>query len=201
MNLYIMRHGLTRMNKEKKLNGQIDEDILEEGIVDAEEARKIVKELPIDIIYCSPLLRAKHTCEIVNVNNVPVIYDKRLMELYKGSLEGVYHKPEYSLFKEPLEKLKKYNVESKYHFFNRVKEFYDEILSLYDDKNILIVSHSGTIKMSMFYFNPPTVNINDVWYSINVKNCECYKFENVTISNVNPIITKYEVDKVKYPNI
>ena len=88
MNIYAMRHGFTRMNKEKLYNGQVDEDINEEGIEQAKAARETVKNMNFDVIYCSPLLRAKHTCEIVNCNNVPVIYDDRLKERTLGKLDG-----------------------------------------------------------------------------------------------------------------
>ena len=68
--------------------GQVDEDINEEGIEQAKAARETVKNMNFDVIYCSPLLRAKHTCEIVNCNNVPVIYDDRLKERTLGELDG-----------------------------------------------------------------------------------------------------------------
>lgn len=31
MNIYLLRHGFTNMNKEKLYNGQVDEDLIEEG--------------------------------------------------------------------------------------------------------------------------------------------------------------------------
>ena len=70
MNLYVMRHGFTKMNKEHKFNGQTDDDLIDEGVKQAEEAREIIKNMDFDVIYCSPLLRAKHTCKIVNANNI-----------------------------------------------------------------------------------------------------------------------------------
>ena len=88
MNLYVMRHGFTKMNKEHKFNGQTDDDLIDEGVKQAEEARETIKNMDFDVIYCSPLLRAKHTCKIVNANNIPVIYDDRLMERTMGELDG-----------------------------------------------------------------------------------------------------------------
>ena len=86
MKLYVIRHGQTKCNKENKYNCRLDEDINEIGIKQAEEASKIVKNLDIDLIICSPMIRTKHTCEIVNVNNIPVIYDERIMERDGGVL-------------------------------------------------------------------------------------------------------------------
>ena len=76
MKIYVIRHGRTNCNDEGKYNGKLDEDINEVGIRQAVEASKQVKDLNIDIVICSPLLRTRHTCEIVNVNKIPVIYVK-----------------------------------------------------------------------------------------------------------------------------
>ena len=86
MKLYVIRHGNTDSNALNVLNGKLDEDINGKGINQALEAAKIVKDLDIDLIICSPLLRARHTCNIVNVNNIEVIYDKRIEERDWGTL-------------------------------------------------------------------------------------------------------------------
>ena len=73
MKLYVIRHGRTDCNTQNKYNCRYDEDINEEGVEQAKNASKLVKNLNIDLIICSPLKRTKHTMEIINVNNVPVI--------------------------------------------------------------------------------------------------------------------------------
>lgn len=73
MKLYVIRHGRTKCNDEHKYNGKLDEDINETGIEQAKKASEEVKNLDIDLIICSPLLRTRHTCELVNINKVPVI--------------------------------------------------------------------------------------------------------------------------------
>ena len=88
MKLYVMRHGFTKMNKEQLYNGLVDEDLIEEGMEDAIKAQQKIKDLKLDVIYCSPLLRAKHTCDIININNIPVIYEDRLKERTLGTLDG-----------------------------------------------------------------------------------------------------------------
>lgn len=83
MKIYIVRHGQTKCNVENKYNCRLDEDINEMGIEEAKQAREKVKKLNIDLIICSPMKRTKHTCEIINANNIPVIYDDRLPDLFK----------------------------------------------------------------------------------------------------------------------
>ena len=176
MNLYIMRHGFTRMNKEKRFNGQLDEDILEEGVADAEKAREIVKDLPLDIIYCSPLIRTKHTCEIVNVNQIPVIYDDRLKERTLGKIDGTYRENFGFSDKEYFDYNYRFNLENAEDlptFFGRVHNFLDE-LKQKDYENVLIVAHGGVLRATYFYFNgiPEDGNVH-----ISFKNCEIDKYE------------------------
>lgn len=176
MNLYIMRHGLTRLNKERKLNGQIDEDILEEGIIEAQEAKKIVEKLPLDVIYCSPLMRTKHTCEIVNSNHVPVIYDKRLMERTLGKIDGTYR--EENGF--PDEKFFDYHYQFQIEgaedlptFFGRVHSFLEELKEK-DYENVLIVAHGGVLRATYYYFNPIPEDGNIYRF---FKNCEMNQYK------------------------
>ena len=75
MKLYVIRHGLTKCNIEKRYNGKLDEDINETGILQAKKAQEIIKNIDIDLIICSPLLRTRHTCNIININDVIYKYN------------------------------------------------------------------------------------------------------------------------------
>ena len=83
--LYIMRHGKTEWNKKKKLQGRTDIPLCHEGIEMAEKAREEYKDVHLDICYCSPLIRARTTAEILlEGRNVPIVTDDRLIVLKKG---------------------------------------------------------------------------------------------------------------------
>ena len=176
MKLYVIRHGRTKCNDENKYNGKLDEDINETGIKQAEEASKIVKELDIDLIICSPLLRTRHTCEIVNVNNVPVIYDKRIEErdcgIYTGKELGEFYYIDYWNYYSTKEVE---DLESVSDLFKRVKEFLDEVKEKYKDKNLLLVTHGGVARAIYFYFNelPKDGIINE----FGSKNCEVKEYK------------------------
>ncbi len=87
--LYIMRHGKTEWNAMHKLQGRMDIPLNEEGREMAEKAREEYKNLNIDICYCSPLVRAKETAEIVlRGRNIPILTDDRLVEMSFGEYEG-----------------------------------------------------------------------------------------------------------------
>lgn len=178
MKLYAIRHGLTYANVEGIYNGTLDEDINEIGVTQAIQAKELMKDINYDIIYCSPMLRAKHTCEIINDKNITVIYDDRLRERTLGNLDGK------NLVNEGFSKKSffDYNYKSddeKFEdlptLFKRVHNFLDEIIKENENKNILIIAHGGILRAIYFYFNEIPEN-GDL--SIYVpKNCEINTYE------------------------
>lgn len=199
----LVRHGETYWNKSGICHGQFDIPLNETG---KHQAMNVASELmyePFDVCFCSPLQRAVFTAkEILKYHkNIPVYYDERLLEIYKGDLEGTINNSRKLLEHENLDFLKEHEVESKAHFFKRVRDFYLYLNKNFYDKNILIVAHSGTMKMSMFYFNPPEIkNIVEAYYDISIKNCGVLKFKN-EIPTKEPKLIEYEVDKRRYPLI
>ena len=64
--LCTLRHGLTELNRDKRISGPtVDVPLLPEGIRQAEEARDRFAGTPLDVVISSPLVRAIHTAEIV----------------------------------------------------------------------------------------------------------------------------------------
>lgn len=154
MNLYVIRHGQTNCNKENKYNGKLNEDINEIGIQQAKLVQEDIKKLNIDLIICSPLLRAKHTCNIVNVNNIPIIYDKRIEERDCGKLTGeklgeFYYTDYWNYYSNK----RIDGLETIQELFDRVANFLDEIKEKYKNKNILLVTHGGVARGIYFYFH------------------------------------------------
>ena len=85
MKIYVIRHGLTELNKQKKVNSEVDEPLAPEGI---EQAKAIIPLLPKTIrhIYSSPMLRAKQTAEIIiSKLKIPISSIDELTEIRMGS--------------------------------------------------------------------------------------------------------------------
>ena len=200
--IYLVRHGETEWNNKNIMHGQIDVPLNELGIKQAKLLGQELKDVHFDVCFCSTLGRAKQTAsEILKYHDdVPIIYDDRLMELYKGTLEGTHNSSEAILKNEQLEILQKYDIESKAHFFTRVNSLTEEILTNYADKDVLIVSHSGTVKMIMFYLNPPEETINEAYYKVHVKNCSVQRFDNIK-SNQQAKLVNYAVNQDDWPYI
>ena len=150
--LYIMRHGKTDWNAKHKLQGRTDIPLNEEGIQMAEQAKEKYKDVNFDICYCSPLVRAKKTAEIVlEGRNIPIVYDDRLMEMCFGVYEGVTHpsqmvgSPIRKLFKDPANYPGVEDGETFDDLFARTGSFLKEVVQPQLDagKDVIIVGHGA----------------------------------------------------------
>lgn len=156
--LYIMRHGRTDWNDCHKLQGRTDIPLNEEGRLMAERAGKEYQDIPLDLCYSSPLIRAKETAEIVLYGRkVPILTDDRLQEMCFGKYEG--QKNVFSDLSSPINPLftapEKYTVsvggaETFVELFTRTGSFLKEIINplMEKEKNVLIVGH-GAMNLSI----------------------------------------------------
>jgi glycerol-3-phosphate cytidylyltransferase len=183
-NEYIfVRHGQTYWNKNGIMHGQFDIPLNYTGIKQAQNVSKELKHEHFDLCFTSTLKRAKSTAYniLIHHKNTKIYYDKRLQELNKGLLEGKHLNSEKLLKDENYNFIKKFNIESKKEFFTRVKSFIDEVEKNYKNKKILIVSHSGTIKMLFFCFNYPKVPLHKAYYDLHIKNCKPYRPQEINL--------------------
>lgn len=154
MKLYIVRHGQTEANVNHLFNGRNQRDLTDFGVKQAETLANKLKNLNIDLIFCSPLKRTIHTANILNVDNLEIITDDRLIERDFGSftLKSV------DLIKD---KSKLYNleenvikeVEAYKSIYDRVSNFIEEIKKNYYNKNILVVTHGDIVVAFQEYLN------------------------------------------------
>ena len=88
--LYLMRHGQTLFNLEKRIQGWCDSPLTPLGIKQAQIARQHFLDLGItfDHAYSSTSERACDTLEIVTDHQMPYTRLKGLKELNYGTFEG-----------------------------------------------------------------------------------------------------------------
>ena len=139
MKIYVIRHGQTEWNVLKKMQGSADIPLNEKGLEQAEQAKINVKDISIDKIFCSPLIRAKQTASIVNQDrNLDIVYDDRLRERDYGEFEGTnkssFNYNDFWAYNKNLQYNKAENVKD---FFARIYDFLDELKSKYQNENIL----------------------------------------------------------------
>jgi len=95
MEIFVIRHGQTELNKKGIINGYLDDTLALEGI---EQAKIAASTLPktIKYIYSSSLERAKQTAKILNETlNVPLTFHDELKEVNFGILNGTPFLDEY----------------------------------------------------------------------------------------------------------
>ena len=92
--LVLVRHGKSIWNKENKFTGWTDVDLAPEGIEEAKEAGKLLKEkgFSFDLAYTSNLKRAINTLDLIlnEMNlNIEVRRNYKLNERHYGALQGL----------------------------------------------------------------------------------------------------------------
>ena len=177
MKVYVIRHGQTDWNLAQKTQGKTDIELNQTGIEQAREAKEKVNKCNIDLIYSSPLKRARKTAEIVNEDKkCMIIYNKALEERGYGDFEGKT-KEDIKEMVESWEKIHDYDENSNERNIEPIKEvcarvwnFLDEIKNKEQGKNILIVTHAGVCRAINAYFK--VKDENGKIASSKMENCE-----------------------------
>ncbi|MDR2336429.1 MAG: histidine phosphatase family protein [Burkholderiaceae bacterium] len=89
LDIYVVRHGQTAWNLEKKLQGSTDNVLNETGTRQAQELGQKLAGVKFDHIYSSGLQRAKDTAAAF-AGSTPVTPMKELNERSFGKFEGIY---------------------------------------------------------------------------------------------------------------
>lgn len=178
MNLYLVRHGQTDLNKQHIIQGITNAKLNKNGINQAENLKQEIDKLDIDLVISSPLLRTKETTNIIiNNRNIDIIYDDRIIERYAGNFEGKSDK-NYDHIKVWDYKLNtdlNANIERVQDLLERAKLFLDDIKTKYPNKNILIVSHEAIIRA--IHYNIVGYNENTNFKDIKIDNCCLLKYK------------------------
>ena len=176
-----MRHGRTDWNDKKKLQGRTDIPLNETGIKMAEKAAVEYKDVHFDVCFCSPLVRAKATAQIVlKGRNVPIIPDDHLIEMGFGVYEGIENSvqiknsPINDFFFHPEHYKTVENGESFEELFARTGEFLKKTVKPLLDagKDVLIVGH-GAMNCSIIC-QVKNLPLKDFW-SAGIENCKLMK--------------------------
>lgn len=87
---YVFRHGETELNRQKRWQGSgTDCDLNAAGVRQAEELLEKFRGKKLEVIFSSPLIRARHTAEVVAGGlGLPVIVRENIRECFYGEAEG-----------------------------------------------------------------------------------------------------------------
>ena len=88
--LFTVRHGLTELNRDKRVGGRYDAPLIEEGRRQAREANGSFDGTHFDVVISSPLSRALETAEIIaGVRREEIVVEEGCTERSFGEMEGL----------------------------------------------------------------------------------------------------------------
>ena len=176
MNLYVVRHGETIWNKEKKVQGISDIPLSEKGIKDAFELQTLVSTLRLDVVISSPLTRARETAKILVNSTLPINTDDRIKERDWGLNEGamIDSVDRWDCW-DVILNTKVNNIEPIQDFMYRVSSFLEDIKIRYKNKNVLVVTHSAVIRVIHYMLGsiPEDANLS----RINIPNLRILEYK------------------------
>lgn len=175
MKIYLVRHGETDWNQAGLLQGQTDIDLNAQGFAQAVEAAERLREVPFEIAFCSPLIRARHTAEtIVGDRKITLTADERLRELNFGPWEGVDIRTIKDAASQPFTNPGDYippeGAESFAQLYARSGEFVEQVLLPLEGtyETVLVVAHGGVNRSIL---NPVlNIPVDDFW-RMHMGNC------------------------------
>lgn len=93
MDLYLVRHGETESNKEKRYKGWTESPLSPKGISQAEKAGLFLGGKNIEGLYCSDLQRTLNTARIIgSCCGIKPVASQLLREIHFGQWEGLTYR-------------------------------------------------------------------------------------------------------------
>ena len=157
---YLVRHGQTDWNKEKKLQGHTDVPLNTVGEEQARELAEVLKDVQFDLAFSSDLLRTKRTAELITrEKKLHIQSTEALRERMFGTLEGgpvdalLAHIAVMKTLTDS--ERKKYRmadiIENDDEVITRVVTFLRETAIAHPKKTILVTTHSGILRMLLLH--------------------------------------------------
>jgi len=157
--LTVVRHGQTDSNKEKLMQGHVDNPLNDFGEKQAQAAGKALKNVIFHQAYSSDLKRAFKTCELIlkennasKINSENIVQDERIKEQHFGEFEnaklGDFIAAAIKANANPYE-FSSESMESSETVKNRAAEFFHSVISKsvnLKEPSILMVAHGKVIQ-------------------------------------------------------
>ena len=182
MTLLFVRHGQTEWNARRWIQGRTDIPLNEMGREQARAQAKALVGTEIDVIYASPMLRARETAEIIQqASNAALCFDERLVERCYGDFEGTDPQGDYGDFEL---KLAQNKAEPLAALHERVLGFLKEIAVKHAGETVLVVAHGGVGRMVQHCYHGER--------TVRIENGALVKFEGKMLGLKPPEIPVYQ---------
>ncbi len=153
--LLLVRHGITESNSARKFVGYSDVELSAAGYRQVERLHDRLVDDKIDAVYSSDLRRALVTAEVISSGHkVDIVTCPELREVNYGNVEGLTFEEISRLYPEVAESLTNFSLRLKFpggegfeRFIERAGKFLDKLKRHTPSQTILIVSHSGPLRV------------------------------------------------------
>lgn len=190
MDLYLVRHGETESNKERRYQGWMESPLSEKGLLQAEKTGLFLSARELSGLYCSDLKRALHTAKVIGAGRGlnPEI-SPLLREIHFGQWEGMtFEEIENSWgdaisqwLDDPFNKAAP-GGETLKKVCERMKLFLEGLSEKHGDgEQVVAVSHGGSIRALLYH----------------VLNLDTAGFWEIKIDNASISLIRREGDRFK----
>ncbi len=159
MNIYLLRHGQTNLNRDGKFQGDTDKDLNEFGKKQADLLGRRIEKFHIDIIYSSDLKRVTETSKIINSYvNTKIIIKEELREINMGSWDALTMNERYAINEDYAIEWHKHLSDLPYPDGECGQDVCTRVMKVIDDikkqqyENVAIVTSGGTIAILLCEF-------------------------------------------------
>ncbi|WP_336046721.1 histidine phosphatase family protein [Solibacillus ferritrahens] len=159
LRLYLVRHGQTEWNIQKRMQGWKDSALTEQGVNNAIALGKRLEGVEFVAAYSSTSERTIETAKlIIGERNLPISTNENLREMYLGEWEGKTHEeikvsyPEqYKNFGKKPALYEPAGGETFEQLTNRAINVLNYIISEHESGNILVITHSVILKSLLMH--------------------------------------------------
>ncbi|HSU72848.1 MAG TPA: histidine phosphatase family protein [Candidatus Binatia bacterium] len=154
MVIFVLRHGETKWNVEKRIQGKRGSHLNKRGRQQAKHAAKSLRKYAVDLIIASPTVRTMQTARIINEpHQVPIIKDAGFMERDQGVLEGLTARGILKIIPDIAHQQKKLGIdwrppkgETFREVHARAVKNFSRIAKAHVGENVIVVSHGAFIR-------------------------------------------------------
>ena len=149
--IYLVRHGATDWNIDKRAQGTADIPLNEKGEMQALHTAEELAKTPVDAVYTSDLQRACYTAEaIARVHGLEIIKEPRFREIDQGEWTGLTVDEIRAKWPDRWGPARHYSErpggESPQQVRARALAALRDVVEKHPDDHVVIVSHGGTIR-------------------------------------------------------
>jgi broad specificity phosphatase PhoE len=149
--IYLVRHGATDWNIDRRAQGTADVPLNEQGRLQALHTAEELAKVRVDAVFTSDLSRAHDTAvEIAKAHDLEVISEPRFREIDQGDWTGLSVDEIKAKWPDKWGPARHYNArpggESPQQVRARALAALKEVVAKHPDEHVVIVSHGGTIR-------------------------------------------------------